>query len=109
LGKLLAAENSEQLERLLARLPEHQADALRLRFFAGLKFEEIASTMGCSLSTSKNRVKWGLLKMSQLLKPDSTSLSSEIDRHESPPFHQEVTRRYAFTHFLAQVGASGGE
>ena len=41
-------------------LPDVQADALRLRFFAGLKFHEIADTMSCSLSAAKNRVRTGL-------------------------------------------------
>ena len=42
---LLAREASEQLYELLARLPEVQADALRLRFFGGLTFTEIAAAM----------------------------------------------------------------
>jgi RNA polymerase sigma-70 factor (ECF subfamily) len=64
---LLAKERSQQLHALLAELPEEQADALRLRFFGELKFQEIADAMHCSLSSAKNRVRWGLLKMSQML------------------------------------------
>lgn len=67
LARLLADERAEMLETLLARLPSAQADALRLRFFAGLKFQEIANALGCSLLTAKNRVRVGLLRMSQLL------------------------------------------
>lgn len=72
LGELLARERAETLERLLRRLSPAQADALRLRFFGGLKFQEIAETMGCSLLTAKNRVKWGLLRLAELA-PESTS------------------------------------
>jgi RNA polymerase sigma-70 factor (ECF subfamily) len=64
---LLARERVELLENLLARIPPNQADALRLRFFGEMKFQEIADTMGCSLSSAKYRVKWGLTKMSELL------------------------------------------
>jgi len=60
-------ERSQLLDSLLAKLPEGQADALRLRFFGGLKFQEIAEAMGCSLSTAKNRVRWGLTKMAEYL------------------------------------------
>ena len=67
LAQLLVRERREQLDALLAQLSAAQADALRLRFFGGLKFEEIATTMGCSLSTAKNRVRWGLLRLSSLL------------------------------------------
>jgi RNA polymerase sigma-70 factor, ECF subfamily len=68
-NKLVAKERAELLDVLLCRLPETQADALRLRFFGGLKFTEIADTMACSLSTAKNRVKWGLLKLADFLGP----------------------------------------
>jgi RNA polymerase sigma-70 factor (ECF subfamily) len=44
-----------------------QADALRLRFFGGLKFHEIAEAMPCSLTSAKNRVRWGLLRMAEML------------------------------------------
>jgi RNA polymerase sigma-70 factor (ECF subfamily) len=67
--KLDAKERTELLDALLARLPESQADALRLRFFGGLKFGEIADAMSCSLSTAKNRVKWGLLKLAKFIEP----------------------------------------
>lgn len=56
-------QRAELLDQLLERLPAPQADALRLRFFAELKFQEIADTMGCSLLTAKNRVRAGLLKL----------------------------------------------
>lgn len=68
LSGLLDRERSEILESLLAQLPEPMADALRLRFFANLKFHEIAQMQSCSLGTAKNRVKNGLLRLSTLLR-----------------------------------------
>ena len=56
----LRTERREQIHRLLTRLPEPQADALRLRFFGGLQFAEIALAMGSSLGAAKQRVKNGL-------------------------------------------------
>jgi RNA polymerase sigma-70 factor (ECF subfamily) len=64
LDQLLANENCERIHELLARLPEAQADALRLRFFGGLTFPEIAAAMQSSEAGAKNRVKTGLLKLS---------------------------------------------
>ncbi len=66
---LLAEERSAELAALLARLPEAQADALRLRFFGDLKFEEIAQTLGCTLSTAKYRVRTGLQQLSAWICP----------------------------------------
>jgi RNA polymerase sigma-70 factor (ECF subfamily) len=65
--QLASKERSQLLDRLLMQLPEPQADALRLRFFGGLKFHEVAGTMGCSLSTAKNRVRLGLIALSASL------------------------------------------
>ena len=64
-------ERAETLERMLSELPLPQADALRLRFFGELKFQEIADAMNCSLSTAKNRVRDGLLRLSNQLDHDT--------------------------------------
>jgi len=84
--QLLALERTQLLDTLLRRLPETQADALRLRFFGSLKFREIADAMGCSLSTAKNRVRWGLAKMAQHLEPDRVLESEPVseDSDERP-------------------------
>ncbi len=78
LAQLLAAERAALLEELLGQLSTAQADALRLRFFGELKFQEIADTLGCSLLTAKNRVRVGLLRLSQLMAArDKHSLRDE--------------------------------
>ena len=71
LDQLLTQETNQQVQQLLARLPEPQADALRLRFFGGLTFPEIAAAMGCSEPGAKNRVKTGLLKLAEWLQPQA--------------------------------------
>jgi RNA polymerase sigma-70 factor (ECF subfamily) len=68
LSNLLALESRQRLHDLLHRLPAAQADALRLRFFGGLTFPEIAAAMQCSEAGAKHRVKTGLLKLGQWLK-----------------------------------------
>ncbi len=81
--RLASQEQTEQLDLVLAQLPEDQADALRLRFFGELKFHEIAEAMQCSLSTAKNRVRWGLTKMSE-------HLSSENDNPIDTPSNESA-------------------
>lgn len=70
LTRLLAAEQTERLHRLLHELPETQADALRLRFFAGLTFPEIADAMQCSRNGARLRVKAGLEALAARLRDD---------------------------------------
>jgi len=75
LQQLLQCERIEQLRLALEQFPEAQADALRLRFFGGLKFEEIAAAMDCSLSGAKLRVKLGLEKLADRLSIDEEEQS----------------------------------
>jgi RNA polymerase sigma-70 factor, ECF subfamily len=67
LDAILARESSDQMRAMLARLPEAQADALRLRFFGGLTYAEIAAAMKCSEPGAKHRVKAGLVTLSKWL------------------------------------------
>lgn len=60
------AEDREQLDHWLSLIPELEADALRLRFFGELSFDEIAASMDSSLSGAKLRVRNGLERLSEL-------------------------------------------
>ncbi len=69
----LKTEQFQLLALYLSELPEVQADSLRLRFFGGMKFSEIALTMDCSLSAAKIRVKNGLVKLAHRFSEGKTS------------------------------------
>ncbi len=69
LAHILRDEAQSLVHAALAELPEAEADALRLRFFGGLKFEEIALAMQSSVSGAKQRVKHGLERLSVRLQP----------------------------------------
>ena len=68
LTRILQRERKQQLLDQLAKLPEVQADAIRLRFFGELKYGEIAEAMGCREITAKVRVRNGLATLSRLLR-----------------------------------------
>ena len=68
LDGLLRSERCDLLQRALAELPEPQADALRLRFFGGLSFDEVAAAMSSSVSGAKRRVKHGLEQLAKHLR-----------------------------------------
>jgi RNA polymerase sigma-70 factor, ECF subfamily len=73
LHRLLRQETEERLHQALNRLPEEEADALRLRFFGGMKYDEIALAMDSSVSGAKVRVKRGLQRLSGMLGEESPS------------------------------------
>jgi RNA polymerase sigma-70 factor (ECF subfamily) len=60
---LLVREQAEQLARLVDDLPDAQAEVVRLRFFGGLKFVEIAETLGCPLNTALGRMHKAMAKL----------------------------------------------
>jgi RNA polymerase sigma-70 factor, ECF subfamily len=68
LNQLLIEERNVRLIEMLEDLNEAQADAIRLKFFGDLTFQEIADAMNCSLSGAKKRVKTGLLQLSEKLR-----------------------------------------
>lgn len=86
LEQILRREDGQRLHGLLSRLPEAQADALRLRFFGELTFPEIAAAMECSESGAKNRVKLGLIQLSHWLResPDLDDTRRPRETHAAP-------------------------
>ena len=76
--QLILKERSRLLIEMLDQIPANEADALRLRFFGELKFQEIADTMECSLSGAKKRVRTGLKRISDKLAPQITAGENEL-------------------------------
>ena len=68
LDQLLRTERSDLLQRALDTIPEPQADAIRLRFFGGLPYEDIAAAMQSSVSGAKQRVRLGLERLALQLR-----------------------------------------
>lgn len=65
-----AVEESRRIESLLCKLPQRQAEAVRLRVFDELSFQEIAEVFGCSEATAKSRFRYGLEKVKRLIRKE---------------------------------------
>lgn len=63
---------SEQTERdiraLVEQLPDEQREVVRLRYFAGLSFKEIADQTGVSINTALGRMRYALINLRKLIK-----------------------------------------
>lgn len=68
-----AAEEARRLADAVARLPEPQRQVLLLRYYGGLKFGEIAETLGCPLNTALGRMHKAMEKLKVLLGEDESS------------------------------------
>lgn len=77
-------ERLRQIEAALSSMPPKMADAVRLRFFGELRFQEIADALGCSLSSAKNWVRDGLVQLEALLRPLDHS-AEEVESSSNVP------------------------
>ena len=62
-----AAEELRRIEGALSRLPDRQAEVVRLRVFDELRLNEIAEALGCPLATVKSRLRYGLEKLRDIV------------------------------------------
>ena len=60
-------ESSIQIEQTLSRLPEEQREAVVLRIWGDLSFEEIAGIQQVPLQTAAARYRYGLQKLEEMM------------------------------------------
>ncbi len=63
-------QQREQLDSLVALLPEAQREAFLLREESGLKLEEIANITGVNVETAKSRLRYAVSKLKAALRGD---------------------------------------
>ena len=66
----LKSEAGESVRRALNELPEEQRRTLFMAYFEGLTQSEIAARLGDPLGTVKTRMRTGLMKLRELLRPE---------------------------------------
>lgn len=63
----------------LQRLPAKSREALILRYYGGLSFDEVAHALDCSVNTAKSRVVYGLARLAEALDVETVmSLGYEV-------------------------------
>lgn len=62
-------ETAAAVRKSLATLPEPQRRAIELAFFGGLSHTDVAAALGQPLGTVKTRIRMGLLKLRESLRP----------------------------------------
>jgi RNA polymerase sigma-70 factor (ECF subfamily) len=60
-------EQADKLRAAIEQLPENQKQVLLLRYYSGLKFVEIAQTLGCPLNTALGRMHKAIQKLKELM------------------------------------------
>lgn len=69
--RMEGAEQRQKLLKAIEALPENQKQVLLMRYYSGLKFAEIARTLGCPLNTALGRMHKAMMKLKQMMENES--------------------------------------
>lgn len=65
--QLISLQIQEDLMKMLEFLPENQQEVIKLRFFDGLSFKEIAEQTSSSINTTLGRVRYALINLRKIM------------------------------------------
>ena len=66
--QIISEQCAEEIRALVEELPEEQRDVVRMRYYEGLSFKEIAEQTGVSINTALGRMRYALINMRQIIK-----------------------------------------
>ena len=65
---IISEQRAEEIRALVEELPEEQREVVRMRYYDGLSFKEIAEQTGVSINTALGRMRYALINMRQIIK-----------------------------------------
>ena len=65
--RLISQQIQDDLTKMLIFLPENQQEVIKLRFFDGLSFKEIADQTDTSINTTLGRVRYALINLRKIM------------------------------------------
>ena len=66
--QLVSEQQAEEVRALIELLPEEQREVVKMRYYEGLSFKEIAEHTGVSINTALGRMRYALINMRQMIK-----------------------------------------
>ncbi|MCC2591292.1 RNA polymerase sigma factor [Chryseobacterium sp. MFBS3-17] len=73
--RLVTEQINSDLFRMLTYLPENQQEVIKLRFFDGLSFREIAEQTDSSINTTLGRVRYALINLRKIMQENHIILT----------------------------------
>ena len=65
---LVSEQQAEEVRGLIEMLPDEQREVVKMRYYEGLSFKEIAEHTGVSINTALGRMRYALMNMRQIIK-----------------------------------------
>ena len=65
---IISEQCAEEIRALIDELPEEQREVVRMRYYEGLSFKEIAEQTGVGINTALGRMRYALMNMRQIIK-----------------------------------------
>lgn len=65
----------DDVRRIIDALPENQREVLKMRFYQGLSFKEIAEATGTGINTALGRMRYAILNMKRLAEANHIELT----------------------------------
>ena len=65
---IISEQCAEEIRALIEELPEEQREVVRMRYYEGLSFKEIAERTGVGINTALGRMRYALMNMRQIIK-----------------------------------------
>lgn len=72
---MITQQINSDLHSMILRLPDNQREVLRLRFFDGLSFKEIAEHTDTSINTTLGRVRYALINLRKIMEENKIILT----------------------------------
>lgn len=65
---IILDQRAEEVRALVDELPDEQREVVKMRYYDGLSFKEIAEQTGVSINTALGRMRYALINMRQMIK-----------------------------------------
>jgi RNA polymerase sigma-70 factor (ECF subfamily) len=72
--ELIGSQIEADVRKLVAHLPEEQREVVKLRYYDGLSFKEIAEQTEVSINTALGRMRYALINLRRMIKEKNITL-----------------------------------
>ena len=72
---MISSQIEEDVRRLIERLPAEQREVVMMRYYSGLRFQEIADQTDVSINTALGRMRYALINLRKMIKENNLILS----------------------------------